>query len=141
MAFHIIVIDDDLALQEFYRLLLEGEGYRVTSLPPFAASPSSITALHPNLIILDLLLGGKQSGWPILHALNTTPQTATLPILLATALPVAAFVPEWKKFVQRQNIPVLLKPFDVDALLAMIRSLLSDSLSLSSDSFYNESEC
>ncbi|HEX4714691.1 MAG TPA: response regulator, partial [Ktedonobacteraceae bacterium] len=88
LAFHIVVIDDDLALQEFYRLLLENEGYTVTVFPYLTQNISSISALHPGLIILDLFIDGKQGGWPVLQSLKSAPQTAAVPVLLATALPV-----------------------------------------------------
>lgn len=125
MTFHIVVIDDDPALQELYRLFLEGEGYKITLASPFAVSPAAIAALQPDLIILDIILGGKRGGWSILQALVRAPQTATLPVLLATALPTTSFEVEWKKFVQEQQIPLILKPFDIDVLLATIKSLLA----------------
>ncbi|HEY3993201.1 MAG TPA: response regulator [Ktedonobacteraceae bacterium] len=138
MAHHIVVIDDDLALQEFYRLFLEGEGYQVTILSPFTFSLSSIALLHADLFILDLLIGSQQSGWSILQALRSTLQTAAIPVLLATALPAATFEAEREKFAPQQNIPSILKPFDVDALLATLKSLLSDPFAARGDSTYND---
>ena len=138
VAHHIIIVDDDLALQELYRLLLEGEGYKVTLLSPFALSLDVITALHADLFILDLLIGGKQSGWSVLQTLRNTPQTATTPVILATALSPATFEAEKKKFAQNQNIPFILKPFDVEALLTLIKSLLSDPIAAREDSIYND---
>jgi DNA-binding response OmpR family regulator len=127
LAFHIVVIDDDPALQEFYRLLLENEGYTVTVFPYLTQNISSISALHPGLIILDLFIDGKQGGWPVLQSLKSAPQTAAVPVLLATALPVVLFDAELQAFIQSQNIPVIAKPFDVDAFLSVIRSFLPDT--------------
>lgn len=138
MAFHIVVVDDDFALQEFYRLFLEGEGYKVTLLSPFAISPNSIAILNPDLLILDLLLGGMQSGWPILQDILSTPQTTTLPVLLVTALPTVTLDAEWQAFIQKWHIPLLLKPFDVDVLLATIKSLLPSHSSVFEGLSYNE---
>jgi DNA-binding response OmpR family regulator len=127
LAFHIVIIDDDFALQEFYRLLLENEGYTVTIFPYLAQDISSISALHPDLIILDLFINGKQGGWSFLQSLKSVPQTAALPVLLVTALPVVLFDAELQAFIQSQDIPVIAKPFDVDAFLAVIRTSLPDT--------------
>jgi CheY-like chemotaxis protein len=139
MASHIVVIDDDLALQEFYRLLLEGEGYRVTVLSPFALSLSSIAALQPDLLILDLLLGGQQSGWSWLQALLQDPATASLPVILVTALTLRTFEAKWENLIQSRNIPLISKPFDVDAFLDVISSLLPASPPPLDSSAYNGS--
>lgn len=137
MASHIVVIDDDLALQEFYRLLLEGEGYTVTILSPFAFSLSSIAALRPDLLILDLLLGGKQSGWSLLQELLLDPATSNLPVILVTALTVGTIEAKWEKLIQSRNIPLVSKPFDVDAFLDVIKSLLPASPPPLDSSAYN----
>lgn len=136
MAFHIVVVDDDLALQEFYRLLLESEGYKVTILSPFAFSLNSVAAFQADLFILDLLIGSKQSGWFILQALLDNPPA--LPVILVTALPPTAFEATWENFIQKHSIPLILKPFDVDTLLTVIKSLLPISLPSLDDSSYNE---
>jgi two-component system phosphate regulon response regulator OmpR len=127
MAFHVVVIDDDLALQEFYRLFLEGEQYRVTILSPYTVSPASIAAIQSDLIILDLVLGGSYNGWSILQALLDAPQTATLPVILVTALPLTTLTVEQQKLVRQRNIPIILKPFDLDTLLGAIKALLPDA--------------
>ena len=138
MAFHIVVIDDDPALQEFYRLLLESEGYRVTISPPFEPSPTSIVASHTDLVILDLLIGGQQRGWSFLQAFVNAPETATLPVLLVTAVSVNTFEANWKKLTQKPNVAVMMKPFDLDALLAAIRSLLPSTLPPPTEALYDD---
>lgn len=138
MAFHVVVIDDDFALQEFYRLFLEGEKYRVTILSPYSASPASVAALQADLIILDLVLGGSYSGWSLLQDLLIAPQTARLPVALVTALPMTTLEIAQQKIVRQRNIPIILKPFDVDALLGTIKALLADPFPAQADPSYNE---
>ncbi|HEX7737571.1 MAG TPA: response regulator [Ktedonobacteraceae bacterium] len=127
MTFHIIVIDDDPALQEFYRLFFENEGYKVTVLSPFAIFPDAIITLQANIIILDVVLGGCQNGWSILQTLLSTPQTAKLPVLLVTALSLKGLEEEQQMLLQERKIPFVVKPFNVDLLLATMRSLFPDS--------------
>jgi DNA-binding response OmpR family regulator len=123
MASHIVVIEDDPALQDFYRLLLEAENYEVTiSSTPFE-DISALAALRPDLIILDILISGKQHGWDFLRQLKSSSQTSYIPILVSTAS--VTFAPEWQEFTQREGIPVIFKPFDIDVILTVIRQLLA----------------
>lgn len=123
MASHIVVIEDDPALQDFYRLLLEAENYKVTLSPTPFEDLAALTALRPDLIILDILLSGKLYGWDFLRLLKGSSLTSDIPVLVSTAS--VTFAPEWQEFIQSKGIPVIFKPFDIDAILTLIRELLA----------------
>jgi DNA-binding response OmpR family regulator len=123
MASHLVIIEDDLALQEVYRLLLEAEGYVVTISSTCYEDLDAFIVLHPDLLILDLLIDGKPFGWPFLQAVKSFPLTATLPILIVTAAEPLA--PEWRDFAQREGIPLLAKPFNIDTFLLLVRQSLA----------------
>ncbi len=125
MDAHIIVIEDDLALQDLYRFLLEAEGYTVTISAAGYQDISTLVELHPDLIIIDLLIGNRQQGWNMLHLLKSSPVTAQIPVLISTASP--AFMHDQEKLAQFKEIPIVFKPFNIDALLALIRQLLPDT--------------
>lgn len=124
MAPHIVVIEDDFALQDLYRLLFETEGYAVTISPTIYEDISTLAELHPSLIILDLMIGRKQDGWPFIQLLKSSPLTAHIPIIVATAS--ADIEQEGKKASQIKGIPVIYKPFSIDAVLSLVRQLLND---------------
>lgn len=124
MAFHIVVIDDDPPLQEFYQLLLEKEGYRVTIAPTLELDVAAITALKPDLIILDLLIGGKQRGWSFFERLKSDARTANVPLLVVTALAANSVESEGKESLQEHAISLIFKPFDIDTLLTAIHRAL-----------------
>ena len=123
MASHLVIIEDDPAIQELYRLLLEAEGYKLTISPICYKNLDAFTRLHPDLLILDLIISGKPFGWSFLPAVKSFPLTATLPILIATA--AGPLAPEWIDFAQREGIPLAIKPFGIDAFLLLVRQLLS----------------
>lgn len=123
MASHLVIIEDDSAIQEVYRLLLEAEGYTLTISSNCYEDLDALVSLHPDLLILDLIISGKPSGWSFLQALKASSLTATIPILIATA--AGPLAPEWTDFAQCQGIPLLVKPFDIDIFLLLVRQLLA----------------
>lgn len=124
MAPHIVVIEDDFALQDLYRLLFESEGYTVTISPTTYEDLSTLVELHPGLIILDLVIGRKQDGWPFIQLLKSSPLTAHIPIIIATAS--ADIEQEGEEANQIKGIPVIFKPFSIDAILSLVRQLLNN---------------
>lgn len=125
MASHIAVIEDDPALQDLYRVLLEAEGYKVTISSTTYKDVSTIVELHPDLIILDLFLGRNQNGGHFLQLLRSSPLTSTIPVVIATA--TATIEQEWAEFAQFKEIPVILKPFSIDAVLSLVHQILADT--------------
>ena len=120
----ILLVEDDTGVQDLLRDLLEAEGYRVLS----AASPLDavdISQLHPSLVILDLWLGGRASGWDLLEALHVTPGARGIPVMICTA--DARFVQREADRLREIAATVLLKPFDVDDLLARVTKACSPS--------------
>lgn len=124
MPSHIVVIEDDLALQDFYHLLLEAEGYTVTISSSIYEDLSLLAELHPDLIILDMLIDRQQSGWHFLQRLKSSPLTEAIPVIIATAS--ATFAQAWQEFAESWGIPVVFKPFNIDELLALIQQLPLD---------------
>ncbi len=122
MCVHILVIDDAPDLRALYADAFEGEGYRVTLMEHVPADLGAIEAVQPDVIVVDYLFDGQPVGWPLVHALKQRPTTQHLPILLCTA--AARTVQEHLPYVHAKQIGLLLKPFDVDALLNGIQELV-----------------
>lgn len=125
MALRIVIIEDDPSIQDLYRLLLEAEGYHVIISSTPYEDATAVAAVHPDLIILDLLIGRKQNGWHILQQLKNSPSTASVPVLVVTA--AVHFAQEWKEFTECHKIPIVFKPFDIDDVLALVKQLLANS--------------
>lgn len=122
---HILVIDDDQDILLLYRDLLTEEGFRVTlrRFPPDGIG--AVLALAPDLILLDLLVPTKAAGLRFLAQLKANPATAAIPVLVATA--AANALPRAREQLTPVDCGVLLKPFDIDELLAMLRICLDDT--------------
>ena len=56
----IMIIEDDPAIREELALLLENEGYATLVIKMFTDIPAQAAQEHPNLILLDIGLPGKE---------------------------------------------------------------------------------
>lgn len=122
----ILAIEDDVAIRAVYSELLEDEGYRVVtwgSVQP--EDVEAVSALAPDVIILDLLMDGQAFGWMFLKALYVDPPTQDIPVLVVSAAGVLAR--EHMAAIEEWGCGYLAKPFDLDDLLAAIDKCLNSS--------------
>jgi two-component system, chemotaxis family, chemotaxis protein CheY len=121
------LLEDDVAIQEMLRLVLQDEGYAVTV---YANAAVALEALLPqgqpvqgplpiDLLIVDWRLQGSIPGTEVIRRLREVPELQALPIILTTA---ASFndIPS----LQGLQISFLEKPFEVDQMVDMVRNLL-----------------
>jgi len=66
---HVLMIEDDPAIAEMYRVQLEHDGYRVTIASTAEVGISTMSEQSPDIVLLDLLLPDR-SGFEMLAALN-----------------------------------------------------------------------
>lgn len=66
---HVLMIEDDPAIADMYRIQLEHDGYRVTVASTGQVGFSSVSGTAPDIVLLDLLLP-DQSGFEVLNLLN-----------------------------------------------------------------------
>jgi two-component system nitrogen regulation response regulator NtrX len=113
----VLIVDDELSIAEIIAEVLDEEGY-VTLLASGGDQAMEILATRrPDLILLDLYMPGM-SGLDLLRHLRSADGTETLPVVVMTAGTVDTAA------LGRQGATrVLPKPFEVDALIATVRSL------------------
>jgi two-component system phosphate regulon response regulator OmpR len=80
---HILVVDDDARLRGLLSRYLAGEGFRVTTADNAADARAKLRAIHPDLMVLDVMMPGE-SGLDLTEALRDD-QGHELPVLLLTA--------------------------------------------------------
>lgn len=81
---NILVVDDDAQIVRLVRSYLEQAGYRVESAGDGETALRAVRTYHPNLVILDLGLPGKD-GLEVTRAIRQDPQLANTPIMMLTA--------------------------------------------------------
>jgi DNA-binding response OmpR family regulator len=113
----VLLVEDDAGVQHLLRDLLESEGYRVLS-SAFPLDPIDVSQLRPALVVLDLWFDGLASGWDWLESMRVTPGARDIPVLICTA--DASVVTAQTHRLSDLGANVLLKPFDLDDLLARV---------------------
>jgi CheY-like chemotaxis protein len=110
---HILVVDDDSAIRRLLTMMLEDEGYEVSSAESGEEALSALESERPALILLDVLLPGID-GWEVLRRLPRA-QTPRPPVILLTA-----GIVQNDRHHEFPDVEVVTKPFDADDLLARV---------------------
>jgi CheY-like chemotaxis protein len=124
---HILVVNDTVAILELFTVLLEDEGYRVSTdgfSVELAEMLGRIREMQPDLIVLDLVIMEEGKGWQLLQLLRMDRETRAIPVIICTA--ASRLVDDLQTHLDTMKVGVVLKPFDIDHLLAMIRKCLGD---------------
>jgi DNA-binding response OmpR family regulator len=109
----ILIVDDDQPIVDFISEALADEGYGVRSAFSVASALDATAEQAPDLIIMDLHMPGK-TGDVFVRDLRSSGHTE-LPVVLMTADSVSA------KALEAEGVAFcLLKPFDLDDLLACV---------------------
>ena len=113
----VLVVDDSEDNLLLMELLLQNEGYKVSSANSGTKGLEVVDKQRPDLIILDLMMP-DMSGLEIIQHLKNKCYSANIPVLLLTAN--SEF-----RHAESQNIDALCyKPFTLDSILEKIRLLL-----------------
>jgi CheY-like chemotaxis protein len=122
---HILVINDTQEILDLIQVLLEDEGYRVTTSLALL-NLDKVKALMPDVIVQDLLFEGMQeTGWKFLTLVRLDPQLAHIPLILCTAAVQTINDPQMAAQLDRLGVRVVLKPFDLEELLRVLAETLT----------------
>lgn len=117
----ILVVDESAPIRDLLRLLLTAEGYRVAGAGTLRDALSALAAEPPDLLILEARLPGVPA-FALLDRLEANQATATLPVIVCSA--ALRTLEAARERLARPDRAVLLKPFDIDQLLASTTRLL-----------------
>ena len=80
----ILIIDDSPTIVRIIEMALQSFGYQVASANDGEAGLARAKAMHPDLIILDIMMP-KMNGYEVCQALRADPNTADIRIIMLTA--------------------------------------------------------
>lgn len=112
----VLIVDDDTAIREALRSLLEGEGFWVEEAENGQAALERLRKGHPPAVVLLDLMMPVMNGGQFLRAVKHDPRTVAIPVVVMTA---------WRG--GRSGLTgvapdgYLSKPLDVPALLSTVR--------------------
>jgi len=81
---HILILEDEPNIVDSLTFILQRAGFEVSSVADGAAAMATIGDIHPDLVILDVMLPNR-SGFDILRDIKGQPDTESLPVLMLTA--------------------------------------------------------
>lgn len=115
----ILVVDDELSNAEVLALILHEEGFQVMVAGDGRQALERIEEAAPDLLITDYMMPGM-SGVELARAVRQLPRHRNLPVLLmsgAAASTLSVHAQDFDAFLR--------KPFDIEALLRAVQSLLT----------------
>lgn len=114
----ILLVDDNLDILEAVQFLLEDAGHTVIPVENGDYLDNLDPKNLPDLILLDMLLSGKDGG-EIAKKLKSSSATKHIPIIMVSAHPSA------KEAAKKSGADdFIAKPFDIEQLLEMIDKYL-----------------
>jgi CheY-like chemotaxis protein len=121
----VTVVNDSPEFLSLMGELLEADRYHASLIDgDEMSSIEPIRATNPQLLIVDLRLEGAAiSGWEILQAIRADEELAQLPIIICTA-DSFQLADRAEEMAQIPGVEVLLKPFGIEELDALVRRLI-----------------
>ena len=114
---HILIVEDESAIRQELRLLLENALYRVTALDDFTDVPEQVLSCGPDLVLLDLNLPGE-SGFDICTRIRASSE---VPIIFVTSRTDSM---DELTGLMKGGDDYITKPFQAPILLAHIAAVL-----------------
>jgi DNA-binding response OmpR family regulator len=118
----ILAVDDDNDIVDIIKIILEDEGYEVSTLTNGRDVMQAISLQRPDLILLDVMLGGID-GRDICRAIKNDALLSDIPIVMISASH------NLHNLLTEQGSPddFLAKPFDIDHLIKKVKKQFATS--------------
>jgi DNA-binding response OmpR family regulator len=115
MSKTVLVADDDPAILEVIKIILEEHGYKVITVSDGGLVRGEILSKKPSLVLLDIWMSGHD-GRDITKLVKADKQTQKVPIVVISAHNETGKI---AKEAGADNF--LSKPFNIDELLSMVK--------------------
>jgi DNA-binding response OmpR family regulator len=121
MSKTILIVEDEEAVRELEKFILEQQGYDVMEARDGLEGLAKAEFRKPDLILLDLMMPDV-SGGRMFDEMKRHPTTSGIPIVVVTGKPDAHEM--FDDEIGPDN--VIMKPFEADTLLERIRTHIGD---------------
>lgn len=118
---HILIVEDDADIAELVAFNLERQGWSCTLVHHGAEGWEQIQRLHPDLVILDVMLPGMD-GLQIFRAMKEQVMTSSIPVIFLTA---RGTLDDRLEGLSLGADDYVTKPFSPKELVLRVRNVLS----------------
>ena len=118
----VLIADDDPGIRRLLAVSLEKDGYQTVSACDGREAVDAMREGHVDLLLLDLMMP-KMTGWEVLTERASAPELRKIPVIVITAERGEGIA----KILDEGVCALLPKPFDLEALQALVKSCLSQS--------------
>lgn len=119
----VLVVDDEPDIVRLLTFALQADGYQVIAARNGSDGLERARQEHPDIVILDVMMPGMD-GFEVCNELRSKPDTASLPIIMLSAL---GQVSDRVKGLRAGADDYVPKPVNLDELSARVAALLSRS--------------
>jgi len=123
----ILIVDDELSMREFLKILLEKAGYAVTAAPDGVTALELVKNEEIDLVITDIRMP-RMSGLELLTELKQ--HCADLPVIMITAF---ASPDDAVLAMKNGAFDYITKPFNVDEIKGVIRAATNRKTAITAD--------
>jgi DNA-binding response OmpR family regulator len=123
MALSVLVVDDDPVILRLLQVNFELEGIEVVTAPDGDEGLKLAQSDPPDLVISDIMMP-KVNGLELLAALRSSPDTASMPVILLSA---KAQVADVQRGLELGADDYITKPFDPLELIDRVYKVLAKS--------------
>lgn len=114
----ILVVDDEPAISDILRLVLEDEGYTVMTAGNGRQALELVASARPDLVIADVMMP-QLDGRALCRTINRDPELQGVAVVLMSAVPdlISRADCDYAAFIR--------KPFDLDVVLKTVEKVLA----------------
>jgi len=120
----ILVVDDDPEFVEITRMILESNGYEVSSASDGEQSLEAMRQDRPDLVVLDVMMSSVFDGLSVCREMRTESDLKDIPVIMVSSIITSPYA---SMFPTDEYLPIdtwISKPMDPDDLLKKVRKLL-----------------
>jgi CheY-like chemotaxis protein len=120
----VLVVNDDRDMLEVYQAMLGEMGHQVVPRLDLDPDPGTVIETGAEALVIDLQReADPMAGLNVIEELRQHPATRDMPIILSTG--AAAEVQHLSPRLSQLQVPVLIKPFDVDEFHDVVQRLVA----------------
>jgi CheY-like chemotaxis protein len=120
----ILIIDDDPDFVDATKMVLEKEGFHVSSAPGGKAGIQKAVDQQPDLIILDVMMDSVLDGLSTCRKMHGNPETTDIPIVMVTSIANTDYAALFPTDEYIYMDAFLSKPVDPEKLIRKIHRVL-----------------